>query len=156
MRLGPRGHVLQEKRGLRRDAVRRNDVAGNGAPSERIGDGFLTGKIARAHGGSGKNVVENLRFTLLGLFHIGEEEDLVLDDGTADRAAELVAPERVLSACKEVSRVDLVVADKLECVPWNWLVPLLVVALTKFGVCPYSAGMLADSTLNSSSASTLG
>src|SRR5215471_9217762 len=31
-----------------------------------------------------------------------------------------------------------------------------MMALTKFGVCPYSAGMFADNTLNSCSASTLG
>src|SRR6202012_2263136 len=55
--------------------------------------GALVGETARLIGGGGIGLGDNLIFSLTGSFVVAEEEQLVFNDGTAERAAEDVADE---------------------------------------------------------------
>ena len=69
-----------------------------------------------------RHVTEAAEAAVFALPFIGkEEESLVLDYGTAQRAAELVVVERILrngGAVKEVARVEGAVAKEFK---WVWL-----------------------------------
>jgi hypothetical protein len=61
-------------------------------------------------------------------------KDLVLNDRSAERYAELVLPKfalgHVVEIFKPVSRIRRVVAEILQAAPWKLLVPDLMVALS--------------------------
>ena len=90
-----------------------------------------------------------------------EKEELVLDDGAAQRAAELVAPEAVILLLavgaergKMLRRVETTIAQELEEVSGERFVPDLVTALTDApDLTPFSAERPLVATWNSWSAS---
>jgi hypothetical protein len=95
-----------------------------------------------------------------GTLPVHKEECLIPADRAAHGRAELILPQhRLLLGLRgeEVSRIERVVAEKLEDGSVEPLVPLLMVAkITPPPVRPYSAKKLLVTILNSSRASTMG
>src|SRR6266481_6839336 len=71
-------------------------------------------EIASPLGGSGNQTREGDAPALELLFAVEEEESLVLDDGSAERTAELVEIELFRSFCEEALCVERLVAEKFE------------------------------------------
>ena len=71
-------------------------------------------KVAGAHGRRGNQAGKRNAVTLILLFEIGEEEQLVFFDGPADRAAKLVELNFSVYGREETARIQIGVAEKLE------------------------------------------
>ena len=105
---------------------------------DRLGD---RGEIARTFGGRGNYGGAQKRGG--GLAQPGvsaEEEGLILDDGAAERSAELVAVQRRLDQALNVLAFNFVLRRNSNKEPWKLLVPERVMTLiTPLPKRPYSA-----------------
>ena len=93
-------------------AGERQAGAGRGVIGERIVDGVLAGEIAAKFGLGGVKAALNDAEMLAHPFVVGEDEELVFDDGRAEAIAELVALERLGFGREEVAGVEGVVAEE--------------------------------------------
>ena len=106
----------------RADPARRNEVPGErgtptsvGRAGERVVDGRVAGRqIAAAEGRARQAAAVHLAQMIPAALIVSEKEELVANNASADRPAELVVHRGCLRHRKRVARLDILIAVKLE------------------------------------------
>ncbi len=108
---------------MRRDAARLNDIARDRVANElarvgrvrmgaeRVENGAPAAEVASKLLRRGNQAVEGCALARTSTLVVGEEEDRILLDGTAESRAELVAFQRRHFRCEEVAGLQLLVPD---------------------------------------------